>query len=347
MWCRRIGRLLYGPCLLPLWLGLLTTGCNASRLLIASPGDYADYRRVRLASTYDERMAAAWEYLQRRPDGRYYKRLRRYFKKAEPVYYKVRMRNVTGLSAYLRALPNGPHAKEALALLGVRNYERRRKPRDTQAARVTRLRLDARKTSRKSAAALLQWWVLALSEQSVWRQPWSRLPQAALIRYRLSSPAPVCEPQGDGQVCNKPMRRHFIVTGEKGRTERTLTINMQVSLDEWYHPRGVTFAGPHMLLRSWEARGNQALDESDMGVRRNVANDLSRELVAALFRGNLICNGDTEVSGVTVLDCERLRITIRPAFDGGDDVVSLTRLTDAANAAVAPAAAAKEGDPYE
>ena len=47
--------------LLAVLLSLASLGCNAGRTFIATPNDYADYRRVRIADNFDDRMAATWD----------------------------------------------------------------------------------------------------------------------------------------------------------------------------------------------------------------------------------------------------------------------------------------------
>ncbi|MBW2527213.1 MAG: hypothetical protein JRI23_23730, partial [Deltaproteobacteria bacterium] len=64
------------------WLGILLlalSGCHLGRAMISTPGDYEDYRRIRLAPSFDERLTAAWYYVNARPDGRFADRVRAYF----------------------------------------------------------------------------------------------------------------------------------------------------------------------------------------------------------------------------------------------------------------------------
>ncbi len=237
-----------------------------------------------------------------------------------------------------------------MAVLGRRNGEARREALGPQQTRITQLRLDARKISRKAAAEALRWWTVQLSQPRVWQQPWSQLPRAALVRYRLGHPAPECVADPEGQVCRKSMVRRFVVSGATGPVRRQHNLDLEVILDEAYHPLSVTLSGVDMLLRGREAASNQALPDSP-AQRRKVARRYAKQLIEALFAAERVCNGDSDASGGATLDCDGVRITVRPAFDGSPDVVLLTPLAsvDSAAATVEPAAGAtkRADDGYE
>jgi hypothetical protein len=169
-----------------------TSGCNAGNVFIASTSDYADYRSVRLADSYDARMAASHHYLEQHPDGRYSDRVKRFFDRTEPVFYKARRRNIDGLRAYLKALPHGPHAKEALALLMTFQNEERRREIEGRSVGNSAERNAAEGAGRRAAADVLMWWVQALSQPALWRDSFDRAPPELLARYRVALPQPIC-----------------------------------------------------------------------------------------------------------------------------------------------------------
>lgn len=312
------------------WLALgllLSCGCNTGRAFIASPGDYADYRRVRVAETADERLARAWYYLQERRDGRYAERLGRYFARAEPVFYRVRRRSARGLEAYLLALPNGPHAEAALSLLMELRVERRREELDTRKARETGLRLDLERDKRAAAAELLGFWLTQLLEAQVWQLPLSQAPGELLVRYIVALPTPSCEPRTDeldGRRCIKTVARRFRVSREGKHLARELAFDLELELDGRGRLVHVTLIGSALFVRTLEAREQRALDDSAEEAKR-AANEFVAWLTAALVERDVACNGGSDPDGTINLDCEGLLLTIEPGIGGGDDVVLIAR----------------------
>ena len=154
----------YGPVVRWAWLalmGLVVSGCNAAQVLVASPGDYASYRRIRLATNLDDKLSAAAAYLQRHPEGRYARRIRRYVAYAEPIYFRVRRRSPKGLQAYLAALPDGPNRQQALGELTKMRRQRGESSAERLARRST-IRLKFESEDRARAAATVGFWVSQL-----------------------------------------------------------------------------------------------------------------------------------------------------------------------------------------
>ena len=300
---------------------LLAAGCNAGRVFIASPGDYADYRRVRVAESADERLARAWEYLQDHPDGSYTERLQRYFDKAEPAFYRVRRRSAKGLEAYLRALPDGPHAEQALARLMDLRTERRREELDTRMARQTGMRLDLERSQRAAAAELLGWWLSQLLDRAVWQAPWSEAPGELLVRYSLALPVPSCEPdEDDGERCVKLVAGAYRVRAQGKRVDRQVAFDLELAFAASGRLRGVTIMGNSLFVRGLEAQRQEALDETPQQGREAVSLFVAW-LSAHLADRDVACSGGSEPDGSTVLDCEGLRLTIEPGQGGGDDLL--------------------------
>ncbi len=302
-------------------------GCHSGKVFIAPAGDYADYRAVRVAEDVDERMARTWAYLKERPDGMYAGRLRRYFEKSEPVFFKMRSRSIRGLEAYLEALPDGPHADEALAMLMGRRDAKRRESADMREARLTGSRLDAEREKRDEAAKLLHWWLDAFLHTEVWSAPLSDAPKDLIVRYRLSLPQPKCTAAAEDatrQRCVKPLERSFRVPGSGQLEDRTLAFLLEVELDERWYVQRVTVSGAGILLATEEARRKKALEDDEASTRAAAAAFVAR-LTTSLFERNVTCNGGTEASGSTLLSCEGLLLTLVPGRDGGDDVLRIVR----------------------
>jgi len=329
-------------------LGLISlAGCNAGRAFIASPSDYADYRRVRVANDIDERMAATWYYLEHRPDGPYRERLQRYFDKAEPVFFKVRRRSLKGLEAYLRALPDGPHASAALEELMTRRNDARREELALRLARVAGLRLDRERKKRKRASELLGWWLTSLLDEALWDRPLSQAPTEFVVRYRLALPRPVCEPdvdEPDHRRCYKSVARDFRVAADGKRVERRIAFDVELELDESWHLQRASIAGGGLFVATAEARTQRAIDERDEGGVASAAADFVGRLSAELAAGEVACNGGTNADGATLLDCEGLRLVVEPGRGGGDDILLVERVSPTEPGAEPPEADDDDAD---
>jgi hypothetical protein len=235
-------------------------------VFVAGSCDYADYRRVRLGETLEDRLAAAWDYLDARPDGRYADVVQRWFDRAEPVYYKVRQGSAAGLEAYLRTLPRGPHADAALAKLGSLRDAKRRDELDARVSEKVGQRLDIEREQRAQAAELLASWVAAFADEAVWRVPFSQAPGELLARWEIALPAPICDvhpEQAGWRRCAKAPSQAYRVAGKKGgrRIDREASMLVSIDLDEAWMLRTVTIAGPALLVRSLEAAGGKELDD--------------------------------------------------------------------------------------
>jgi hypothetical protein len=324
--------------LVPVVLAALLSGCTASRVFVAGSCDYADYRRVRLGETLEDRLAAAWDYLDARPDGTYADVVERWFDRAEPVFYEVKRGSAAGLEAYLAALPRGPHADEALARLGdLRDARRRSEVEGAALSEKTGQRLDLEREQRAAAADLLLSWVLAFADEKVWNTPFARVPGDLLSRWEVSLPAPVCDvhPETAGwHRCAKAPSQAYRVAGMKGgvRVDRDAALLVSIDLDPAWTFRTVVMSGPAVLVRTHEARGGKELDDDAAGL--DAARAFATRLTEALFARELACNGGTDEAGKTELVCNQLRIVVLPGR-GGDDVVTIVRV-DAPGPADAP-----------
>jgi hypothetical protein len=306
----------------------LLSGCNASRVFIASSGDYSEYRRVRLAESADERMAAAWHYLRERPDGRYAERLRRYFRKAEPAFYEVRRRSPAGLESYLAALPDGPHADEALRLLIDARVEARGEAVETLAARATSLRLVRQKAAREEAADVLDWWLAHLLDRELWKAPFDEAPSDLIVKYRLALPAAVCGGHlafPRGQHCIKSFSRSFVVRGEDGNEERSLDYEVEIELDDDWRLHRAKIIGMNLFVAAVEADKGQSLGRLDQEQMASFARRALDELPMDLAEQNVLCTGGGRGDGRWVFDCEGVTLVAAPGLDGGADVLTFTR----------------------
>jgi hypothetical protein len=232
-------------------------GCNAARVFIASPSDYGDYRRIRLARGLDDRIAAAAVYLERHPDGRYASRVARYLGRAEPVYFKVRRRSAKGLSAYMRSLPRGANHEQAVAELVRARRRKRSETLSDQLARETQMRLDSESDARRRAASLLARWLALLLDARNWHVPLSQARAELLVPYRIGLPQPVCRPDGQGWICVKTLRRGYPIAHRGERVRRVIRIELELRLDSRWRLRQARLAGEAIFERMAEAKNNR------------------------------------------------------------------------------------------
>lgn len=309
-----------------------TLGCNAGRVFIVSSGEYADYRRVRLAETADERMASAWRYLKDHPDGEYAGRVRRFFDKAEPAFYDVRRRSPTGLESYLAALPDGPHAEEALQRLVDARFAAASPDLDTVAAQKTSLRIRRRNEARDEAAEELDWWLVHLLDPALWQAPFDEGPGDLVVRYRLSLPAPLCGGHlafPAGQQCVKTFTRNFVVRGDDGNEERELTYEVEIELDDRWHLHRVKMVGIGLFVAVEEARQGKSLvllpAEEIAAISRAALDGLPMRL----SEQDRLCTGGGKGDGRWLFDCEGVQLLAEPGLEGGADVLTFQRTSPA------------------
>lgn len=300
------------------WLLLCVAlaGCNPARALIATPDDYAAYRRVRVAETAEGRLAAAWDYLRDHPEGRYAERVRTYFQKMEPIYFKVRRRNVAGLERYLMALPDGPHAEDALARLMLLTGRSRRESDEIRAFAATQERLDARKARRQAAAGLAADWVAMLLEPRLFQVPVAEGPSRFVVRYELALPQPLCEPrEGGGRRCVKGVESRYDVVAPGRRYDRSVAFALELRLDAAGRPEAAELRGPALFVRSEEARASAPIDDLDPAAVREAQRAFAERLTRALIERDILCAGTTDADGRSAMDCEGLRLVLEPGLE--------------------------------
>lgn len=328
------GSRLYRPRLL-LWVALawvgLCGGCGVGRAMIAGPVDYGDYRRIRLAESFDERLAAAWYYLEHHPDGVYAERIRRYVRKAEPVFFEVRRRSDSGLEAYLQALPHGPHADEALAeLMRRRRAARRDRAADARAAAAGE-RLDAERARRELIADLPLRWTRMLLDGRLWSGPLAEAPAELLVAFRLELPKPDCRwDDGAGLYrCTKLLDREFPVFDGGELSSHALTMWIELELDERWWVRSARLFGPELFLRLEEARSRRALPPQDHAARRQAREDLGRRAMELLAEPERACVPGDSTAALSAR-CGAVQVEISTGEDDYDEI----RLTLVEQAAV-------------
>jgi hypothetical protein len=233
--------------------------------------------------------------------------------RAEPIYFKVRSQTEAGLVAYLAAMPNGPHAKDALDALMLKRNLARRDALMERATRAMLLQVEAEDKGRRRAASLVEWWLRALLDPAPWHGTFADAPGELLARFRLSAHVPECTVADDGaQHCKKTIEQSYRVRGDKGEVERTLAMTIEVWLDQGYRLLRVKLTGPELALRTHEASSGEARSV-DAKQSRDAWRALGERLNAAIIDDNRICSGGEDRASVLTLRCEEPNLVVRLA----------------------------------
>ena len=301
----------------------LLGGCSIGRAMVAPSGDYAAYRRYRVAKTFDERLSAAWDYLQERPEGIYAAPLRAWFDGAEPVFYAVRRRSMAGLDAYLQALPEGPHAADALDELMGRRLKSRRDEARVAAAELTAQRLDEERARREAVADLPVHWSEMLIDPAAWSVPLDRAPRDLVLAYSLELPHAECHRDDDAKVqrCSKAIDVGFPVVEQGEVQDRRLLMWVELELDDGWQLHAARLFGPALFVHSVEARDKHLVALDDQAAREAALASFEERLLERLRRPG---NGCEVVLGEDwALRCPGRRLLVHRGSGDEDDTITI------------------------
>jgi hypothetical protein len=297
---------------------------SACSWISATPGDHADYRETRVGKTFDERIGAAGRYLEERPDGAYAASVRKYFDKAEPVFFATRETSEKGLRDYLKALPRGPHAAEARSRLRVIEERRGRDPL-LEAAATTRERLAAASESRAAAQRGLLRWLEITMDPTAYRAPLAEGPKDLVIAFSLSLPEPSCGPaEGTGApaaaalACAKDQTFPFAIPTGKRLEDRELAFLVELALDERRVPLRATITGEQLFSRLDETfakteRRSESIRDRIEAVGRGV--DFVSQAFEKVVSPSPECAKPVTAPDVLRLECGGMRVVARAAED--------------------------------
>src|SRR5262249_48833330 len=150
---------------------LAAVGCATPVAFIASPDDYAAYRRTRVARSLEARLSAAQAYLTRYPSGAFAPRVRAWFDRAELVFFLSKRGSVARLEAYLRMRAGGPHRDEAEGrLLGLKAARSNREA-ELGAASSVAAGLDRAAAERRAVRREVDAWIGRFLDAELWKAP--------------------------------------------------------------------------------------------------------------------------------------------------------------------------------
>jgi len=209
----------------------LTTACGVGQQWRSGRDEYRLYRTTRVASTEEQRLGAAHEYLSRYPDGAYRDEVRDYFLPAEETYFYGSRDSLPKLRAYLAAMPNGPRAKAVAARIvelesTLATLNRRERGFQDKVEHIESTLAGAAESRRRFLHDVTEWARL-LSGIRTFGEPTGRLDHELIDRFRLSEPRAVC----DADRCRKPLSLSFEIPDAGKLRRREVSGSVELELD--------------------------------------------------------------------------------------------------------------------
>jgi len=242
-------------------IALGQTSCASTVRMTGDFGDYASYRRTRLATTFEARLGASERYLRDYPEGDYREEVRAWFKPAEKHYFKLAWNNLPRLRAYLDAMPRGPHAEavtERITELESRRvFADRHEQRELEHASGIEARLAGASEARHEFLREFSALARSIGKTRGFGEPTAALDSELLLRFRVRQPPGTCE----ADRCTKTFSFPYSVPENKILTDRVAEATLEITLDRGL-VRQLTLSGPELLTRVAEAVEVNAVQES-------------------------------------------------------------------------------------
>jgi hypothetical protein len=309
---------------------------------LVAPQEYGLYKRTRAAATLEERLAAAQRYMTEYPEGRYAEHVGAFFLHTEPLYFAKVKGSADGLEAYLKALPQGPHAREAATRLrDLRAAEKADKGGLAGTAEAAEASVAHEAERRKGVRDRIEQWLGLFLDPQVFGRPMVEAPAPLVVPWALGLPWPLCErtdgpeapangPKGAARRCTKLLQLDYRAMDDGEAQERQALVEIAVWEDEPGRPLEVAIGGPELFLRLDEtvtARGAAGNDpEAKLrGAERAV--EMAQRVFGARVSPQASCKKASD-SDVLRLECGGLTLRVLAgALDGEDDrfVVRPTR----------------------
>jgi len=308
-------------------LALAAGGCST----FSSASDWSAYRATRVAPSLENRLAAAQRYLADRPDGVFRADVRAWFDHAEEIYFTSKKGSVTGLHAYLKALPRGPHAGAADSRIAeLEHVERsRRAELDKSAAEVEARVAGPAAVARVHVRKELDDWLARFLDDTLFQAPFSRARAELIVPFSLSLPSPHCAAL-DAPVhsatrrCSKLLELPYEVDGPTGPEPREATLEVSVLEDPFGVPVEVTVGGPDLFLRLEETYRVKPIAPDEPG-QRAVGGARAAVFVNRAFSSTVgvsdprACVRPILPPVALRLQCEGLHVEVLPATAPGED----------------------------
>jgi hypothetical protein len=277
---RRGWRRVVGPGLMTL---VATSSCAVVRPIIASNGDLADARQVKLARAEGDRLSRMHEYLEHRPHGEWAAEFRAAFDAEEPAFYLSATKSRSAAIDYLAWLPRGPHAEAAFAL--VRSFDEpvaeTEEARMLKAAQENEKRLERLAQERQDAKDGVLEASSVLVDPVNYGRPVEQSPE--LARFML----------GGLNMGRTPTKRtrvlSFTIPSKNGPLPRTLEFTVTLTKGDGEKVTGAVIDGPDLFQRWAEASLVREVSPSEAeGFVRDAVTTLARGKMDVVLSNNLV-----------------------------------------------------------
>lgn len=303
--------------LLAVLLLVSATGCAWSRGTFAAPRDYHDYRRFALTEPLGEKLGAAWTYLREHKDGEFREEVERWFFPMEQRFWSEAGRTPGGAAAYLKVMPDGPHAEEERTFLRAWEIEQREGPLRAKKA-LEEAKAKAEAARRALGEAIESWTRLALAIET-FREERSKLEGSKFgAAYFKSGPAPVCDQDG----CSKYLSFTYSVPEAETAVDHTAVLEVRVESVAGLLT-GVSLVLPKRGFLNWlEGTEERHLDLTEPAVRTESvmrARNRVESIVRDVRGGGCVTDEADEFRRIV---CNELRVAIGTTL-AGDDMIRI------------------------
>jgi hypothetical protein len=264
-------------------LPIFVVSCAVMRPIVASNGDLADARQVKLAHAEGDRLSRIEKYLERRPNGEWAGEFRAAFDAEEPAFYRDSNKSRAAAIDYLAWLPRGPHAQAAFAL--VRSFDEPQaeteEARMLESARKDEKRLERLAEERQDAKDAALEAAHVLVDPANYGRPVEQSPE--LARFMLGG-------LNFGRTPTKRTRvLSFTIPSKNGPLARTLEFTVTLTKTEAENVTGAVLDGPDLFQRWAEAALVREVSPSDAEhFVRDAVTTLAREQVDVTLSNNLV-----------------------------------------------------------
>lgn len=244
-------------------LAALLLGCSVGNRVASPRADYALYRETRVGKTPEQRLGAGSRYLRELPEGRFRAEVRAWFEVAEPRFVADAHDRPSLLRAYLRELPNGPHAEQVRDRLEefrlMNEYRGRKAAEREQFVRRVESEFAAAKAGRERLIERVKSLVTTLSKTQSFGQPATAVDQALLGGFGGAEPPGGCSET----LCERTLTIPYAVPTRTGLLHRNAQLSLVVELEAFAVKR-IRLGGPDLFTRLGEAVDRVAIEPDNL-----------------------------------------------------------------------------------
>jgi hypothetical protein len=263
-------------------VAIASAGCaDVARRAVTPVDDYDAYRRFRIATTVERKLAHAFDYLQHHAHGVYEPDVRAWFSRAQAKYVKDAWDDPPRLDAFLKSVPRGEDADRAAARLvqlevGAEYQARRDQAFDVRVARLE-TRLATAESGRRELVSGLVRWVRRLVAIKTWGGRTSELDSETIFAYRLEEPGARCYEDS----CVKTILVPYSIPEGKAQSEREAVYDVELRLEKG-GVAGAFVTGPELFTRLGEAVRVAAVSSGDFVARAEAIGQAAQVVAMAI-----------------------------------------------------------------